>query len=68
MKLLDDQLPEPTLGYTQPCPFKEEPVLDMEKTIGMLGAFLKKLLEIFIMGIQALHHFKTKYFGAQNSK
>ena len=67
MKLLNDQLPEPTLG-TQPCPLEEEPVLDMKKTMGMLGAFLKKLLEIFIMGIQALHHLKSKDFGAQNSK
>jgi len=68
LKLLNDQLPESTVRYTQPCPFKEEPVLDMEKTMGMLGAFLKKLLEIFILGIQALHNLKTKDFRAQNSK
>ena len=68
MKLLNDQLPKAALRDAQPCTLKEEPVLDMEETMGILGAFLIKLLEIFIMGIQALHHLKTKNFGAQNSK
>jgi len=36
----------------------------MEETMDMLGASLIKLLEIFILGIQALHHLKTKDFGA----
>jgi len=58
----------PHLGMHSRAPLKEKPVLDTEETMGMLGASLIKLLEIFIMGIQALHHLKTKYLGAQNSK
>jgi len=68
MKHLNDQLPKAALRNAQPCTLKEDPVLEMEETLGMLGTFLIKLFEIFIMGIQALHHLKTKYFGAQNSK
>jgi len=68
MKLLNDQFPKAALRDAQPCALKEEPVLDVEETMGMLGAFRIKLLEIFIMDIQALHHLKTKNFGAQSRK
>jgi len=64
MKLLNDQFPKSSLRDAQPCAFEKKPIMEMEATMGMLGAFLINLSKIFIMDIQAFHNLKTKEFGA----
>ena len=51
MKLLNDQFPKSALRDAQPCAFEKEPIMEMEETVRMLGAFLINLFKIFIMDI-----------------
>ena len=59
---LNQQFYNPTLGNTQPTFFKMKALINMKFSMRM-RAFLKQLLEIFVILILLFDHHKVKHSG-----